>query len=65
MDAYLCDVLYDYNFELVSIGLEEGTNVGGFALGADRAPDREALVKERLHDPNCDVAVGSSNEDLS
>ena len=65
MDAYLCDVLYDYNFELVSKVLEQLAQMPGLALRADRPAHQETLIKEGLDDPYCDVAIRAGHKDLA
>ena len=62
---YLSDVLDDDNLELIAEGLERLAQVRRFALRANGATDRVALLKQGLHDPDGDVTVRAGNENLA
>ena len=64
MFTHFCNVFNDNNLKFISKWFEERPEMSSLALGADCTSDREALVEERLDDPDSDVTVRACDKDL-
>ena len=61
----LRNVWHDDKLELIAVSLECLLEIRDGGLATDGAADGEAMLKEVLHDPDGDVAVGTGDEDLA